>query len=147
MGRKFGNVRRELDRLKKLLVKAKEAAMANGNNFWVRQLKKEIDVLLDRKSTMWAQRSRLLWVRNGDRNTKYLQARATKRYRRNKVEGISYEEGNWRVQQSDIAGVLVDFFKALFSSSEPNGYQEVLSCVLTIVDENMNNILGHEFSE
>ena len=50
----FGNLRRELDRLKKLLLKAEEATMVNGNNFRVRQLKKEIDVLLDRESTMWA---------------------------------------------------------------------------------------------
>ena len=36
------------------LVQAELAAMASGNNFRVIQLKKEIDVLLDRKSTMWA---------------------------------------------------------------------------------------------
>ena len=78
----FGNVRRELECLKKLLVQAKSAAMASGNNFQVIQLKKEIDVLLDRESTMWAQRSRLLWARNGDRNTKYFLIRAIKRYRR-----------------------------------------------------------------
>jgi len=100
--------------LKKLLLKAEEATMVNGNNFWVRQLKKEIDVLLDRESTMWAQRSRLLWTRNGDRNTKYFHACATRRYRRNKVEGIRDEECNWRVQQSDIARVLVDYFKPFF---------------------------------
>ena len=65
----FGNVQRELESLKKLLVEAEFAAMATGNNFWVRQLKKEIDVLLDRESTIWAQRSRLLWARNGDSNS------------------------------------------------------------------------------
>ena len=48
----FGNVRRELESLKKLLIEAESAAMAIGNNFWVRQLKKEIDVLLDRESTI-----------------------------------------------------------------------------------------------
>lgn len=34
--------------MKKLLVEAESTAMASGNNFRVRQLKKEIDVLLDR---------------------------------------------------------------------------------------------------
>ena len=38
----FGNVRRELERLKKLLVEAEFAAMVSGENFRVRQLKKEI---------------------------------------------------------------------------------------------------------
>ena len=112
----FSNVRRELERLKKLLVEAKSATMVSGNNFRVRQLKKEIEVLLDRESTMWAQRSRLLWARNGDRNTKYFHSRATRRLRRNKVEGIRDEEGTWRDQQHDISVVLVDYFKELFSS-------------------------------
>ena len=92
----FGNVRRELDRLKKLLTKAEFEAMVSGSNLQVLELKKEIDVLLDRESTMWAQRSRLLWARQGDRNTKYFHSCATRRYRRNKVEGIRDEEGNLR---------------------------------------------------
>ena len=126
------NVRRELERLKKLLVEVESVAMVSGINFRVRQLKKEIEVLLDRESTMWAQRSRLLWARNGDRNTKYFHSRATRRFRRNKVEGIRDEEGNWRDQQHDISIVLVDYFKDLFSSCEANGSQDVdvLSCVL-----------------
>ena len=126
------NVRRELEHLKKLLVEVKSVAMVSGINFRVRQLKKEIEVLLDRESTMWAQRSRLLWARNGDRNTKYFHSRATRRFRRNKVEGIRDKEGNWRDQQHDISVVLVDYFKDLFSSCEANGSQDVdvLSCIL-----------------
>ena len=101
----FGNVRRELERLKKLLVEAESTAMVSGDNFRVRQLKKEIEVLLDRESTMWAQRSRLLRARNGDRNTKYFHSCATQRLRRNKVEGIRDSEGIWRDQQQDICGL------------------------------------------
>ena len=140
----FGNVRRELERLKKLLVEAKSVAMVSGNNFWVRQLKKEIEVLLDRESTMWTQRSRLLWARNGDRNTKYFHSRATTRFRRNKVEGIRDEEGNWQDQQHDISVVLVDYFKDLFSSCEANGSQDVdmLSCIPTVIDDEMNGMLS-----
>ena len=115
------------------------AAMASGNNFRVIQLKKEIDVLLDRKSTMW---SRLLWARNGDKNTKYFHSQATRIYRRNKVEGIRDEEGNWREQENDISAVLVDYFKNLFSSCEPNGSQDVLSCIPTIIDDEMNGMLS-----
>ena len=62
----FGNVRRDLDRLKKLLAKAELVVVTSGNNFRVWQLKFEINVLLDKEATMWAQRSRLLWVKNGD---------------------------------------------------------------------------------
>ena len=140
----FGSVQRELERLKKLLVEAESIAMASGNKFRVRQLKKEIEVLLDRESTMWAKRSRLLWARNGDRSTKYFHSRATRRFRRNKVEGIRDKEGNWRDQQHDIVVVLVDYFKDLFSSCEANGSQDVdvLSCIPTVIDDEMNGMLS-----
>lgn len=52
----FGNLRKELDRLKKLLVQAKSVAVLNGNNHQVRQLKVNINVLLDKEATMWALR-------------------------------------------------------------------------------------------
>ena len=52
----FGNVRMELNHLKKSLAKEERVAMVSGNNFRVRQIKKEIEMLQDREATMWAQR-------------------------------------------------------------------------------------------
>ena len=59
-------MRRDLDRLKKSLAKAESEAMVSGNNHRVRQLKREIKVVLEREAIMWAQRSRVLWARQGD---------------------------------------------------------------------------------
>ena len=59
----FGNVRMELGRVRKMLSKAENEAILSNNNFRVRQLQKEIDVLLEREATMWSQRSRILWAR------------------------------------------------------------------------------------
>ena len=84
----FGNVRLELSRLKKELTKEERITMVSGNNFRVRQIKKEIKVLQDREAMMWAQRSRILWANEGDKNTKYFHSYATKRFRKNSMEGI-----------------------------------------------------------
>lgn len=40
----FGNVRVELNRLKQVLAKEERAAMVSGNNFWVRKIKKDINL-------------------------------------------------------------------------------------------------------
>ena len=56
----FGNGRKELERLRKLLPKAEIIAMASRNNDQVRKIKKDIEELLGREEIMWAQRSRLL---------------------------------------------------------------------------------------
>ena len=50
----FGNVRLELNHLKKDLAREERAAMVSGNNFRVRQIKKEIEVLQDREAMIWA---------------------------------------------------------------------------------------------
>ena len=67
----FGNVRRELEEKKKLLAKAKAEALRTGDNTWLRELKAEIHVLMDRETRLWSQRSRVLWLKNGDSNSKF----------------------------------------------------------------------------
>ena len=56
----FGNVRNELIKKTELLRKAELVAQVSRVNRRVRELKTEIDVLMDREARMWAQRSRLL---------------------------------------------------------------------------------------
>nr|XP_023875072.1 uncharacterized protein LOC111987579 [Quercus suber] len=56
----FGNVRMELNRLKKVLAKEERVAIVSGNNLRIRQIKRDIEVLQEREATMWAQRSRIL---------------------------------------------------------------------------------------
>ena len=42
---------------------------------------------------------------------------------------------------------MIDYFKALFSSCEPNGPQDVLSCIPTVIDDDMKGMLSQEFNE
>lgn len=52
-------------------------------------------MLLERESTIWAQRSRLVWARQGDKNIKYFHSCAKRRYRKNMIGGIRDKEGKW----------------------------------------------------
>ena len=53
-------MRQELIKKRELLRRAEFEAQVSGVNHRVRELKTEIDVLMDREARMWAQRSRLL---------------------------------------------------------------------------------------
>ena len=81
----FGNVRKELMKEKALLVEAESATIVSGQNGRVRELKEEINILLEREARVWSQRSRTLWLTNGDNNTKFFHCRATKRHKKNKI--------------------------------------------------------------
>ena len=48
-------MKRELDHLKKNIAKTEIEAMTNGNNFQIREIKRETEVFLDREAIMWAQ--------------------------------------------------------------------------------------------
>ena len=141
----FGNVRRELDKLRNLLLKAKGVAVLCGDNTRVRQLKKDIEVLRDREATMWAQRSRLLWARQGDKNTKYFHSCATKRYRKNLIEGVRDGDGNWKAHPEEIAQVFVSYFNTLFSSLGHNGFARVLELVPNVITDEMYSSLSRAF--
>ena len=51
---------------KKMLAKAEVDALRRGDNTRLRELKAEIHVLMDRETRLWSQRSRVLWLKNGD---------------------------------------------------------------------------------
>ena len=57
---------------KKLLARVEVEAMRCGNNSWVRELKSKVNVLLDKEIRLWSQRSRVLWLKKGDNNSKFL---------------------------------------------------------------------------
>ena len=72
MGKKcIWNVRRELEEKKKMLAKIEAETMKKGDNSRLRELKAEIHVLMDKETRMWSQRSRVLWLKHGDRNSKF----------------------------------------------------------------------------
>ena len=113
----FGNVRKELAKKNELLVVAKMVAQIHRQNARLRALKEEINTLLDKEACMWSQRSCTLWLKNGDNNTKFFHCRATKRFKKNLIRGIMDEDNNWRVEPSEIATHLINYYQELFTSS------------------------------
>ena len=87
-------------------MEAESATIVSGQNGKVRELKEEINILLDREAKMWSQRSCTLWLKNGDNNTKFFHCRATQRHRKNKIGGIMDEDNIWRVDNIGLGKLL-----------------------------------------
>ena len=58
-----------------------------------RELAKEIEELLEQEEMHWAQRSRINWLQNGDKNTSYFHNFAKERRKRNLIKKLRNENG------------------------------------------------------
>lgn len=73
-------------------------------------LEEEINTLLDREARMWSQRSRTLWLKNGDKNTRFFHCQATQRFKNNLIRGIMDESNTWKVESDEIAAYLINYY-------------------------------------
>ena len=70
---------------------------------------------------------------------------ATRRFRKNSLQGIRDEAGVWRTRQEEIGEVMVNYFKSLFTALEGIVSTGALDCVPPLIDEEMNGDLCCEF--
>ena len=141
----IGNITNLLKEKKAALRKAEEEAIAGRSINRVTRLKREINDLLSKEEKMWKQRSRALWLHEGDRNTRYFHSRATHRYWHNRIEALENSMGEKCVDKNGIANILVDFYQNLFTSASPSWIEEALEATPRLVTEAMNQNLVAPF--
>ena len=73
----FGNIRNELAKKRRELARVKRQALQGGCAIRLVAIKNEINSLMEKEERMWRQRSRSLYLKEGDRNTRFFHYRAT----------------------------------------------------------------------
>jgi hypothetical protein len=88
--RKFGNVTRELERLRAKLTKLYEEDAAIQD---IHNTLDDMNELLYREEMLWLQQSRISWLKEGDRNTKFFHHKAIWRARKNRIKSLQDQDG------------------------------------------------------
>ena len=122
-------------------------AVRTGSNLRIKASKDEINVLMDWEARMWNQRSCILWLKNGDGNTKFFHTRASHWFRKNVILGINDSHGSWKVEPNEIGGVLINFYQELFTTSNLPLHQEVLDQIPQLISKDMNQELMCKFED
>ena len=93
---KFGNVAKNLKQKQDRLQQLESLNMLHDTAAEISVIRKELNEIYIREEIMWNQRSRVLWLQHGDRNTKFFHASASQRQRKNKIGGLMDEGGIWQ---------------------------------------------------
>ena len=73
--------------------------------------------LLRQNSLKWAQMASLLWLNNGDFNTKFFHNFVRVRSHHNRIAAIKDNFGNLHTHLNGISDCLIDFYSHIWSSS------------------------------
>ena len=95
---------------------------------------------------MWRQRSKCLWLKEGDRNTRFFHAVASRRKRNILISRIKDGQGNWVEKDDEIATVFTGYFKEIFDTSHPHEMEIIFQATEIKVNEEMNEKLLKEFT-
>ncbi|KAK9997370.1 hypothetical protein SO802_022056 [Lithocarpus litseifolius] len=143
----FGSIKRAIDLKSKRLNKAEvEAAKGNGDATLIWSLRSKLNDLLDKENQMWHQRSRALFLKDGDRNTSYFRSKASHRFQRNRILGLRNESNVWCLGDSQVKEIATQYFQTLCSTSHPSEFDDVLKTVQPTVTQDMNEQLLRPFS-
>ena len=105
-----------------------------------------MDDILQKQEIFWAQRSRINWLKHGDRNTKFFHAKATQRRRRNYIRGIRNIHGQWVEELEEVVRVASTYFDNLFHAKVEDQMEECLNAVQCMVTDDMREFLSSEFT-
>lgn len=145
--RDFGSVKSKISKLRKELgwLWRKPATVDRDRS--IQQITKELDEYLLREEVMWRQLSRATEIREGDKNTRYFQQKATWYQKKNSISMLKDESRQWVDKQEDIQSMTTSFFKDLYTRDENVIPQEVLEMLTAKVTPEMNEGLTKEFTE
>ncbi|XP_075645968.1 uncharacterized protein LOC142617137 [Castanea sativa] len=124
----FGNVNTRLKLLKEKLQLIEGQNLLHETTNEIQALKKEINETLVREEVMWNQKSRALWLKCGDRNTRFFHTIASQRRRRNRIDGLM-DNGVWYDSFEDLERVILEYFSSIYSTDRLASFKASLNAV------------------
>ncbi|KAI9115188.1 hypothetical protein K1719_013507 [Acacia pycnantha] len=105
------------------------------------ELLRRIEELMVQEENYWWQRSRISWLKSGDRNSKFFHLTALVRRRRNSILSIKDETGAWTRDKGQINDMFTNYFTNIFSPSGVRHQATALDSVEVRIDEASNELL------
>ncbi|XP_034217323.1 uncharacterized protein LOC117628881 [Prunus dulcis] len=103
-----------------------QRALCKGPNRFLSNLETSLiddfNNVLQQEAVFWQQKSRITWLQDGDRNTKFFHTTTIIRRKRNKIERLKNANGIWIEEANSLKILAVDHFSNLFSTTSLGDY-------------------------
>ena len=132
--------------LTKKIERMNEEELTEESREEVLEASKKLDDFLLKQEIFWAQRSRVSWLKHGDRNTKFFHSKASQRRKRNFIHDIQNQHGNWVDDIGEMAEVAINYFETIFQSRTCDRMDECLNTVPQRITTDMKEELSRPYS-
>ncbi|XP_024196455.1 uncharacterized protein LOC112199713 [Rosa chinensis] len=114
-----------------------------------KRLMKRLQRLLSQEEIFWKQRSRVTWLKEGDRNTGFFHRKASNRRRKNTLNGLYDDMGVWCDDDAGMERVVSSYFSKMFTASEVDyeAMEITLNAMQPLVTQDMNELLCAEYTQ
>lgn len=134
------NSRKQITDLK---LEMEEMSRWGGDWHWQHwyHLKRRLHEAYRNEKVYWSQKSRIMWLKEGDNNTKYFHAYVAQRRKSNSIERLLNENGAVCESEEDLEEEIQHYYNNLFTSSSPHGWQEMLQGMPRSITSALNQLL------
>ena len=88
--------------------------------------RKDYNDLLAMEESYWKQRSRVSWLKEGDRNTRFFHASASQRKQKNEIQSLQDCHGHLVTRRDAMVQIVEDYFRGIYHTSSPSNIDQVV---------------------
>ncbi|KAK2404541.1 hypothetical protein QL285_053869 [Trifolium repens] len=125
----ISNVRKELKSIEEELKEFNAWAATPEEILRYKDRERRHGELLHTEEIIWRQRSRAVWLKEGDRNTKFFHGKASQRKKVNQIKKLKDSQGVWCHGEDNVERLLIDHFAEIFSTSDPENIDSTCEVV------------------
>lgn len=142
----FGSVKKRIKELREELEKERASTLYRGPTDRERGIMSQLSEILAREEVMEKQRSRISWLREGDRNTEFFQAKARARSWANRIKSLVDDNGHVVTDQDNLERLASEFYQRLFTAQDELQPDLICSYVPRKITPKMCDILERPFT-
>ena len=117
------------------------------DNVTIDTYRKQLMDLVKKEEILWRQRSKCLWLKEGDRNAKFFHAAASCKKRNNRVSRIMDEDDKWYKKKEDITRMFLDCFHKIYTSSQPTCIEMIFHAMERKIGYKTNAMFLRDFTK